>query len=934
MQSIVAIDIETTGLSEERDAIIEIGAVKFKGRRVEDEWSSLINPGRHIPEFVSGLTGISDVEVRNAPRFHEVAEDLEAFVGDAPVIGHNVRFDMGFLQRAGLFQYNEIIDTYELASVLMPAASRYNLGALGKQLGILLPATHRALDDARVTMAAFNRLFDMARELPLEVLAEIVRLSEPLEWDAGWVFQEVLRSKAREGIQAKKVRKKDPRGQAGAALWFDDSKHPPLDNPENPIPLNVDEVSSILEYGGPFSRYFQSFEQRPEQVDMLRAISNALSYGSHLMVEAGTGVGKSFAYLVPASLFALQNNTRVVVSTNTINLQDQLIQRDLPNLSQALDLDFRFAVLKGRSNYLCPRRLENLRHYGPRTTDEMRVLAKVMVWQLNNQSGDRSELNLTGPAEREVWVRVSAEDDACTTETCIKRTGGACPFHRAKTMSQTAHVLVVNHALLLSDVATGSKVLPEYSHLIIDEGHHLETATTNALSFKLNQFDLERMMKEVGGSSSGVLGRLLTESKEALRPSDFGLLQQRVSRTTDMAFRIEQMSREFFNIVGEFARMQREGHQQSNYNWQMRVLPATRTLPGWDDVEVAWDATGETLRMLMLSLAEIYKAAAELYAEGFENLEDLMADIGNVARRITEAETNISGMISKPNQGMVYWIEVQPSGNRLSLNAAPLSVASLVEKYLWHEKRAVILTSATLTAHGEFQYLRNTLGADEADEMQLGSPYDYESAALLYIANDIPEPNVNGYQQSLDRALVATARATGGRMLVLFTSYAALKKTSQNITGPLAREDIYVYEQGDGASPNALLESFKATDRAVLLGTRSFWEGVDVPGASLSIVVLTKLPFDVPTDPLIAARSEMYEDSFQQYYLPEAILKFRQGFGRLIRTASDRGVVAILDRRVLTKQYGRLFLESLPRCTARQGPAGSLAGQAAKWLGV
>ena len=928
MQSIVAIDIETTGLSEERDAIIEIGAVKFKGHRVEDEWSTLVNPNRHIPEFVSGLTGISDAEVRNAPRFHAVAEELEAFVGNAPVVGHNVRFDLGFLQRAGLFQYNEVVDTYELASVLMPTASRYNLGALGKQLGILLPATHRALDDAKVTMAAFNRLFEIARELPLEVVAEIVRLSEPLEWDAAWLFQEVIRARAKEGVQSKKIKKKD------TGVWFDESKFPPLANPENPVPLDPDEIASVLEYGGPFSRYFDSFEQRPEQVDMLRAVTNALSYGNHLMVEAGTGVGKSFAYLVPAALFALQNNMRVVVSTNTINLQDQLIQRDLPNRSQALDLDFRFAVLKGRSNYLCPRRLENLRHYGPRTKDEMRVLAKVMVWQLNNQSGDRSELNLTGPTEREVWVRVSAEDDACTTETCIKRTGGACPFHRAKTMSQSAHVLVVNHALLLSDVATGSKVLPEYSHLIIDEGHHLETATTNALSFKLNQFDLERMMKEVGSSSAGVLGRLLTETQEALRPSDFGLLQQKVNRATDMAFRIEQMNREFYNIVGEFARLQREGQAQSNYSWQMRVLPATRTLPGWDEVEIAWDTTGETFRMLMISLAEIYKGAAELYAEGHENLEDVMGDISNLARRLTEAETNITGMISKPNPGMVYWIEVQPTGSRLSLNAAPLSVGPLVEKYLWHEKRSVILTSATLTAHGEFQYLRNTLGADEADEMQLGSPYDYENAALLYIANDIPEPNVNGYQQALDRALLATAKATGGRMLVLFTSYAALKKTSQNITGPLAREEIYVYEQGDGASPNALLESFKATDRAVLLGTRSFWEGVDVPGASLSVVVLTKLPFDVPTDPLIAARSEMYEDSFQEYYLPEAILKFRQGFGRLIRTASDRGVVAILDRRVLTKQYGRLFLESLPPCTARQGPATNLAREAGKWLGV
>jgi ATP-dependent DNA helicase DinG len=928
MQSIVAIDIETTGLNADRDAIIEIGAVKFKGHRVEAEWSSLINPNRHIPEFITGLTGINDAEVRNAPRIADVLEGLEAFVGNAPLVGHNVRFDLGFLQRTGLFEFNEVIDTYELSSVLMPTASRYNLGALGKQLGILLPATHRALDDAKVTMAVFNRLFEIARELPMELIEDIIRLSEPLAWDAAWLFHEALRAQSKEGVKSKRIKKKD------AGAWFDESKYPPLDNPENPRPLDAEEIASVLEYGGPFSQFFQSFEQRPEQVEMLRAVTNALSYGSHLMVEAGTGVGKSFAYLVPAALFAKLNNTRVVVSTNTINLQDQLIQRDLPNLSQALNLDFRFAVLKGRSNYLCPRRLESLRHFGPRTTDEMRVLAKVMVWQMTNQSGDRSELNLTGPAEREVWVRVSAEDDACTSDTCMKRTGGACPFHRAKAASQSAHVLVVNHALLLSDIATGSKVLPEYAHLIIDEGHHLENATTSSLSFRLNQHDLERMMKEIGGSTSGVLGRLLTETKDALRPSDFGLLQKKVSQATDMSFRIEQVNREFFNALAEFARLQREGQPQSNYAWQARILPATRTLPYWDEVEIAWDTAGSTVRMLLKALEEIYSAIADLYNEGHENLQDVMSDLGNVARRLGEAEVNVSSMISKPNAELVYWLEVQPQGNRLSLNAAPLRVGPLIEKHLWHTKQAVVLTSATLTTHGQFQYLRNTLGADEADEMQLGSPYDYESAALLYIANDIPEPNVNGYQQQLDRTIINTAKATGGRMLVLFTSYAALKKTAQGITGPLAREDIYVYEQGDGASPNALLESFKATERAVLLGTKSFWEGVDVPGDSLSIVLITKLPFDVPTDPLIAARSEMYEDSFQEYYLPEAILKFRQGFGRLIRTASDRGVVAILDRRVLTKQYGRLFLESLPQCTARQGPASNLPREAGKWLGM
>lgn len=926
MPSFISIDIETTGLDENRDAIIEIAAVKFKGNRVENEWSSLINPNRHIPEFISGLTGIDDAMVRQAPQLRDITHELEAFVGDSPIVGHNVRFDLGFLQKKIPFSYNEVIDTYELAAVLLPNASRYNLGALGKELGILLPATHRAMDDARVTMAVLNRLFDIAIELPPKLVSELLRLSEPITWDANYFFSDVLKAQAKEGIQARI----DPH----PSPFFDDHHYPPLENPELPDALDPEEIASILDYGGPFSEYFEAYEHRPEQVEMLKAITKSLSTGKHLLVEAGTGVGKSFAYLVPAALFAIRNNTRVIISTNTINLQDQLIQKDIPDLRAALKIDLRAAVLKGRANYLCPRRLDNFKHFGPRNADEMRVLGKVMVWQLMNQSGDRNEVNLNGNAEREIWLHLSAEDDACTTETCIKRTGGVCPFHRAKSAAQTAHLLIVNHALLLSDIATGSKVLPDYSYLIVDEGHHLESATTNALSFRLTQFDLERLLKEVGGSNAGILGHLLGEMHNVLRPSDFGLLQQRVKHATDAAFRLEQLNREFFNTVGEFVTIQREGQPQSNYSWQARVLPSTRTLPGWDEVEITWDAAGETLTLLLNSLAEIHKAVSELYSDGHDQLEDSISDISNVYRRLSEAHTNLNGMIGEPNEGQIYWVEVNPNGNKLSLNAAPLHVGELIEKFLWHEKTSVVLTSATLTAHNEFQYLRNILGADEADEMQLGSPFDYESSTLLYIPNDIPEPNAAGYQQALDRAIIATAKATNGRMLVLFTSYAALKKTSAAITGPLAREDIFVYEQGDGASPNALLESFKTTQQAVLLGTRSFWEGVDVPGASLSVVFITKLPFDVPTDPLISARSEMYEDSFSQYYLPEAILKFRQGFGRLIRTSSDRGVVAIMDRRVLTKQYGRLFLESLPQCTSRQGLITNLPREAGKWLNI
>jgi ATP-dependent DNA helicase DinG len=933
MPAIVALDLETTGLDPKSDAIIEIGACRFSGQRMEAEFSTLINPNRHIPEFITGLTGIDDSMVRNAPRIHDVLDQLAAFIGDAPILGHNIKFDLAFLEKFKLFEFNERLDTYEMAAVLMPAASRYNLGALGKQLGISLPATHRALDDARVTAAAYKELNQAALELPLDLLAEIVRLSEPVEWDGAWAFQQALRARSKESPQAKPAR----HAQASGPLFTKPEetrkrKASTLQIPDEPLAIDPEEAASVMEYGGPFATYFKNYEHRPEQVEMLRAVADAFSYGKHLMVEAGTGVGKSFAYLVPAALFALQNNTRVLVSTNTINLQDQLIKKDIPDLCAALGLELRASVLKGRSNYLCPRRLDLMRRRFPANADELRVLAKVLVWLQTDQSGDRTEINLTGPSEREVWVHMSAEDDACTSEVCLEREGGACPFFRAKQAALNAHILVVNHALLLTDMASGSRVLPEYQHVIIDEGHHLEAATTGALSFRLTQWDMDRLIREAGGSTTGIFGQLLSAARDNVQPSDYALLNQKIERATDLTWRLQEQSRIFFDALAEFVAFQREGQPPSTYAWQERLLPASRTQPGWDAVESVWGAAAETLNLLVKLTGELQKGTADLYADGAEALEDVISNLGNLFRRLSEAEHMIGSMIFEPAPDYVYWVEVNPNNNRLALNAAPVRIGPLVEKYLWHEKRSVILTSATITTHGEFGYMRNVLSADEADELALGSPFDYQSSALLYVANDIAEPHTTEYQQQVDRSLVSLCRATAGRTLVLFTSYAQLKRTARAITGPLAKDDIIVYEQGEGASANSLLESFKSTDRAVLLGTRSFWEGVDVPGEALSVLVIVKLPFAVPSDPIIAARSETYEDPFNEYHLPEAILRFRQGFGRLIRSASDRGVVAIFDRRVLTKAYGRYFIESLPECTRRVGTLADLPRSAAKWL--
>ena len=930
MPSIVAIDIETTGLDAQKDAIIEIAAVRFNGHRVEAEWSKLINPGRPIPRMITQLTGISDEMVRNAPPINAVLQELSDFVGNDPVLGHNVRFDLSFLQRQKILLYNPVVDTYELAAIALPGNSRYNLGTLGLTLGILIPNSHRALDDARLTQAVYHSLTQKLLEFPLEILAEIVRMAENVEWDGTLAFQQALREKSRMPVQARKVVQDD------SGLFFSSGpNYPPLVPVETPAPLDADEIAAQIEHGGPFSRYFENFESRPQQLEMLRSVADALSKSQHLMVEAGTGTGKSFAYLIPAVEWAIKNSLRVVISTNTITLQDQLIKKDIPDLAAALNSEVRTTVIKGRGNYLCPRRYSALRKNNPETADELRVLAKTLVWLSQGGSGDRGEINLNGPAEREVWQRISAEDEGCRADVCISRTGGACPFYRAHMAAQSAHILVVNHALLLADVMTGNRVLPEYQYLIVDEAHHLESATTSALSYRITQSDFVRLLREVGSVSSGQLGRLLHLVSHSLPPADFASLNMAVHQISDFMFRLENEFSELIASLEFFMEEQRDGQPISGYGQQTRIQPATRTLPCWSEVEIAWDNCQATLGSALQMIAQVQQSITDTLEELPEEVEDTLGSLASVYLRLSEAKKNLDELVNTPDADKVYWAEQLPNTYRLALQVAPLHVGPLMERYLWHEKSSIILTSATLTTNNEFEYIRNRLNADEADELVLGSPFDYENSTLLYLVNDIPEPaEANAYQRDVESAIIRLAKATGGRMLALFTSYAQLKRTAQAIAPAMADAGIQVYEQGEGASTNTLLETFREAEKAVLLGTRAFWEGVDIPGQALSVLVIVKLPFDVPSDPIIAARSETFDDPFNEYNLPEAILRFRQGFGRLIRTQSDRGVVVILDKRVLTKKYGRLFLDSLPVCTRKVASSLDLPAEAVKWLNI
>ncbi|MFN8596009.1 MAG: helicase C-terminal domain-containing protein [Anaerolineae bacterium] len=939
---LVSLDLETTGLDPHRDAIIEIGAVKFRGDEILDTFSTLINPNRAIPPKITDLTGIADRDVENAPSLFGVLPRISSFVRDLPIIGHNINFDLSFLAKQRLFNDNLGLDTFELAGMLIPHAERYNLGSLARNVGIELPATHRALDDAKVAHALYMKMFERACDIPPKILEEIVKHSQKVAWSLSVFFEDALKASARGSFSSGsigaqlKAKGLAPKGQAPIFRAKSDTK--PLRPTDESGPIDTAAIAALLETDGAFDKTFPHFEHRPQQVQMLRSVAEAFNSGQHLIVEAGTGTGKSIAYLLPALHWAAQNGQRVVVSTNTINLQEQLAAKDIPDLQKILPFEFRAAVLKGRSHYLCPSRLQQLRRNGPTNTDEMRVLVKVLMWLPSTVSGDGDELFIPNAAERTAWSRISAESEACTSERCA---ANDCFFHRARQQAEAAHVLIVNHALLLADVAVANRALPEYDYLIVDEAHHLEDAATDQLSFSMSRAQLKRMLQEIGrldrNKADGLLADVVGRIRSAVPDEVFAKPQEFAQKAADGVERALQNADDLFEMLIDFTRGHVDG--RSEYTQRLRLVPGLRTQPAWSNVEIAWDDLSAPLFAVAEGLAKLASTLRDLSEYDIPDHDEVLARVMAYARSFDEARTNMAAIISRPDNTSVYWLEIEQNfsnrgGERalVSVNAAPLHVGPLVEKHLWNTKKSIVLTSATMRTGKNFAFIRDRLSAQDMDELSVGSPFDYKSSTLLYLVTDVPEPGQPGFQQALDLGLIALSKAMEGRTLMLFTSYASLKATGKGITAALNQADILVYEQGDGSSRRQLMESFKNAERAVLLGTRSFWEGVDVPGEALSCLAITRLPFAVPTDPIFAARSETFEQPFLEYSVPDAILKFRQGFGRLIRTKTDRGVVAVFDKRLLTKQYGQTFLQSLPDCTVQRGPYAALAKAAAAWM--
>ncbi|QOJ03982.1 MAG: DEAD/DEAH box helicase [Planctomycetia bacterium] len=634
-----------------------------------------------------------------------------------------------------------------------------------------------------------------------------------------------------------------------------------------------------------FARALERYESRPQQLAMAQAVGEALAGPHHLMVEAGTGVGKSFAYLLPVIEHVVAQRKRVVISTHTIALQEQLMEKDIPALGRVVPGRFKAVLVKGRHNYLGLRRLmQTSRRQGAMLVEsrEGEQLRRIEDWAYETREGSLSDLPFTPLPQ--LWQHVRSESNNCMGPRC--ETYEKCFYQRARRNAADADVLVVNHALFFSDLALRSRenvsFLPDYDAVIFDEAHTLEAVASDYFGVSVSSRTVEALLNGLFNERTG---------RGLLAMLECDPLRREVTAVRSKADAL-------FAQIGLLA--------TGNGTSRLRKPPRVENL------------LSPALHALAVKLREV-KAQCPREDEQFE--------LNSAADRCVESAEALEALLKQQLADCVYWLEASNGRDSgVSLRAAPTTVGPILREALFERVKSIVLTSATLSTGGEegFEYLRDRLGVVEAQSLRLDSPFNYREQVTLHVEAGLPEPNDAAFLPAACEKIKTYLEMTGGRAFVLFTSYAALNQAEALLKDFCAANAMRLLVQGREMARSAMLAAFKADGRAVLLGTESFWQGVDVPGDALGNVIITKLPFSPPDQPLTAARVEAIEASggnaFMEYQVPEAVLKLKQGFGRLIRTASDRGIVVILDKRVRTKHYGRKFLAALPACKVEVHP--------------
>ncbi len=948
LDTFVALDIETTGLEFAREDIIEFGAVRFVHGEPVERISQLIRPGKPIPENIQRITGISNEDVANAPPFEQVVDNILAFIGNAPLVVHNVSFDLPFLEyhirkvkgeslfwdsREVTYQFlrNQKVDTVLLARMYFYFLPGFSLNQVAEFFGISNPQAHRALSDAEVAGQLLLRLVYTAAQTPFKDVQRILKILEGTDNPIKPFFEKLAVGLANGEVAVPGVLDQSTVVLESFYNIIGEEVKPGTPSLST-TPIDEDQIQSFFEEEGGLHQHFGNYEVRPQQIDMARAVAHAFNEGKFLVVEAGTGTGKSLAYLVPAVYWATQNYGpagRVIISTNTKNLQEQLFFKDLPVLKNILNIPFKAVLLKGKANYLClDKWYAILNDLNVRLTSEERNrMLPLYFWVQQTQTGDIAE-NTAFRVERNLslWSKFIAENNYCPGRTC--KYYRDCYLWKARNQAAQAHLVFVNHSLLFADLAAGNAILSDYQNVIFDEAHNIEKTATEYLGVGVNIWEFREVFRRLYVRDKREMG-IVVQLRQRLRYADLEEqhrtnLDQFVHMVIDAVTTTwpitQNLFRSLVTAVRQHIQLTKENSNDQDNVRKLRYHRGETFLTQVQSLLEEWKTVyGEFLKALN-GLIEYFK---ELPDEKIPGQQQIVQELSAQFTQATSLKENLEFLVSAEWDNYVYWLELpyRVDSDDVRLYAAPLDVAAVLSQRLYSNLRCGIFTSATLAVNKSLDYFKKRVGLhlvepERLELVLLDSPFNYQEQVLVMVPNYFPEPRHPAYKQLLKTFLRKLIAHHPRGTLALFTSYALLNELYYDLKLDFQSHQVTLLGQRIDGSRHVLINRFKREKNSILFGTDSFWEGIDVPGKALEILLITKLPFDVPSEPIIQAKIERIQkeggNPFMEFTVPEAIIRFRQGFGRLIRSKDDYGAIIILDTRVVRKLYGRMFLQSLP----------------------